>query len=107
MILEFNDFNELAIGGQTSGSESCLLQSITEVVVELKSMAVPLIDDGLTIRCRSATPFHKVTRVGAQPHRAALRIYAPLLGQQVYNRVPGLGSELGGIGLLRAVDVAA
>src|SRR5262245_32324144 len=97
MVRQLDDLDQLLVRPDPRDPEPALHEGVEIVVVDLEAMTMPLLDRALAVdpRCRAA--LLEDDRVEAQPHRAALVLDAPLLGQQIDHVVARRGIELRGV----------
>ena len=75
------------------------------MVVHLVAVAVPLVDNGLAVRVLRTRAVDELDRLRAESHCAAEILDLLLLGQEVDDRVRGLGIHLGRVRALEADHV--
>ena len=79
VIPQLADLHQGAVGQGAAGDEARLLQPGPKLVVQLVAVAVPLDDFLATVSGVGLGARHQSATVTAQPHGAALVLYAPLL----------------------------
>lgn len=89
--------DQLAVGRNATGDKSCLAQSVFELIVELKTMAVPLINQWLVICSSSTGARDKMAGVQSQSHGTALLFDFLLFIEKVDYWMRGILVELSGI----------
>src|SRR4030043_1806632 len=106
MVPEFNYLDQPTVSGKTAGNQTSLIKSIAEFVVKLKSMAMPLMDNMLTVSISGTAAVNKVAGIGTQPHGPSFVAQSPLFRQEVDGRIGSLGMKRSRIGLIRVEDMA-
>ena len=84
VALQFYRFDYSAVGRYSRQNESCVGKSLSELVVELVSVAVSLRYVFFAVTLVKGRAFLYVARITAEPHRAAFRNYSLLVGHKVY-----------------------
>ena len=107
VVFDFNYFHQPIVRGQPTGDEPLLLQWLAKVVVEFKSVAMPFINYGFTIRLSRVCAWDQVAGVYAQPHGATHASDLMLFREQVNYRIRRIGVKLGRVGQLTAQGVAS
>src|SRR5258707_3513238 len=72
VIGQFDDFDELAVGGKAAENEAVFLKTFAIRVVEFVAMAVTLFDDKRAIEASGFGAENEMARLGSQTHGAAL-----------------------------------
>src|SRR4029079_5437673 len=75
-------------------------------VVHLEAVAMPLVDDLLTVDRGSLRAGCQLGQIEAEAHRAALVLHLALVGHEVDDRVVGEHVELGRVGVASPDDLA-
>src|SRR5574337_138235 len=94
MVGQLDDLHELLLGPESGDVEAVFLEVLEVVVVHLVPMPVSLLDDPLPVGLGRGAPLREHDRVEAEPHRPALVLDRPLLGQEINDLVGGVGVEL-------------
>src|SRR6266542_138876 len=105
MLGQLDDLHELLLGPHPRHAQPVLLHALQIVVVDLVAVTVTLLDDALAIQARGMTALAEHDRVEAEPHRPALGLEIPLLGQEVDDGMPGGRVELRRVGAVEPADV--
>src|SRR4029077_15400116 len=91
-----------SVGGGPPAAQAPVPEPAAQLVVDLVTVAVALVDDRLAVDLSRPRALVQLDRVGAEAHRAAHVGDFLLLGQEIDDRVGRLGVELGGVGALHA-----
>ena len=95
MILQLDQFRQLAVGRIAAEDEARLLELLPVGVVEFVAMAMPFIDDKGAIKLRRPGANHQLARLRAQAHGAAFLRHFLLLVQQGNDRMRRIRIEFG------------
>src|SRR5262249_22073269 len=106
MVGQLDDLHEPPLLERAAYDEARLHEPRPIVVVDLLSVPVPLVDDGLTVGLRDARSPRPLPRVAAGPLRAAGILDLLLLRQQVDDRVWRLRVHVGRVRPLEPDHVA-
>ena len=94
VLRDLDDLDELLLRPDPRDPEPVLLEPVDVVVVDLVSVAVPLLDDPLSVQARGEASLAEHDWIEAQAHRPALIGDRALLGQEVDHVVGGARLEL-------------
>src|SRR5262245_43212323 len=97
MVRQLDDLDQLLVRPDPRDPKPALHEGVEIVVVDLEAMTMPLLDRALAVGLRCRAALLEDDRVEAQPHRAALVLDVPLLGQQIDHVVARRGIELRGV----------
>ena len=88
------DLYQISIGRNTTSKKTHIFQVLTVGVVQLETVPVPLIDQGLLIGSMRNPALQQATGVGAQPHSATFFGDGTLLWHYIYHRKGCVGVYL-------------
>ena len=71
MVLQLDDFHQLAVRRQAAEHETGLLEFVAVGVVEFVAVTVAFVDDERAVKLRRLRAERQLARLRAQPHRAA------------------------------------